>query len=108
MAVGLYQDLAVGVAGESAETWGNQELFATGLSIGSPPDMFNANGQEWGVAPMRPDVMRDEAYVSYRKVLTANMKRAGAVRIDHVMGLARLFCIPKGEKALICVITSMT
>lgn len=98
LAVGLYQDLAVGVAGESAETWGNQELFATGLSIGSPPDMFNANGQEWGVAPMRPDVMRDEAYVSYRKVLTANMKRAGAVRIDHVMGLARLFCIPKGEK----------
>lgn len=98
LAVGLYQDLAVGVAGESAETWGNQELFALGLSIGSPPDMFNANGQEWGVAPMRPDVMRDEAYASYRKVLTANMKRAGAVRIDHVMGLARLFCIPRGEK----------
>ncbi|MGN1078726.1 MAG: 4-alpha-glucanotransferase [Alphaproteobacteria bacterium] len=98
LAVGLYQDLAVGVAGESAETWGNQELFALGLSIGSPPDMFNANGQEWGVAPMRPDVMRDEAYASYRKVLTANMKRAGAVRIDHVMGLARLFCIPQGEK----------
>ena len=98
LAVGLYQDLAVGVAGESAETWGSQELFATELSIGSPPDMFNANGQEWGVAPMRSDVMRDEAYLSYRKVLTANMKRAGAVRIDHVMGLARLFCIPKGEK----------
>lgn len=98
LAVGLYQDLAVGVAGESAETWGNQGLFAIELSIGSPPDMFNADGQEWGVAPMRPDVMRDEAYASYRKVLTANMKRAGAVRIDHVMGLARLFCIPKGEK----------
>ncbi len=98
LGIGLYQDLAVGVASESAETWGNQNLFAIDLSIGSPPDMFNANGQEWGVAPMRPDVMREEAYLSYRKVLSANMKRAGAVRIDHVMGLVRLFCIPKGEK----------
>lgn len=98
LAVGLYQDLAVGVASESAETWGAQELFATELSIGSPPDMFNANGQEWGVAPMRPDVMRDEAYASYRRILAANMKRAGAVRIDHVMSLVRLFCIPRGEK----------
>ena len=96
--IGLYQDLAVGVASESAETWSAQQLFATELSIGSPPDMFNANGQEWGVAPMRPDVMRDEAYASYRRVLSANMKRAGAVRIDHVMGLVRLFCIPRGEK----------
>lgn len=98
LGIGLYQDLAVGVASESAETWGAQGLFATRLSIGSPPDMFNANGQEWGVAPMRPEAMRDEAYVSYRKVLSANMERAGAVRIDHVMGLARLFCIPRGEK----------
>ncbi|MBR1778098.1 MAG: 4-alpha-glucanotransferase [Alphaproteobacteria bacterium] len=98
LAVGLYQDLAVGVASESAETWGAQQLFATQLSIGSPPDMFNANGQEWGVAPMRPDVMRDEAYISYRRMLSANMKRAGAVRIDHVMGLVRLFCIPHKEK----------
>ncbi len=98
LSVGLYQDLAVGVAAESAETWGNQRLFATDLSIGSPPDMFNANGQEWGVAPMRPEVMRQEAYASYRRVLSANMKYAGAVRIDHVMGLVRLFCIPKKEK----------
>lgn len=98
LGIGLYQDLAVGVAAESAETWGAQDLFATDLSIGSPPDMFNANGQEWGVAPMRPEAMRCEAYATYRKVLHANMKRAGAVRIDHVMGLVRLFCIPQGEK----------
>ena len=98
LGVGLYQDLAVGVACDSAETWGNQDLFATELSVGSPPDMFNANGQQWGVAPMRPDVMRDEAYLSYRRILSANMKRAGAVRIDHVMGLVRLFCIPHKER----------
>ena len=66
LGVGLYQDLAVGVASESAETWGDQQLFATDLSIGSPPDMFNANGQEWGVAPMRPDVMRDAPFLTVR------------------------------------------
>lgn len=96
LGIGLYQDLAVGVASESAETWGAQDLFVTELSIGSPPDMFNANGQKWGVAPMRPDVMREEAYASYRRILSANMKRAGAVRIDHVMGLVRLYCMPDG------------
>lgn len=96
LGIGLYQDLAVGVAAESAETWGAQELFAVDLSIGSPPDMFNADGQRWGVAPMRPARMREEAYASYRRILSANMKCAGAVRIDHVMGLARLFCIPDG------------
>ncbi len=92
--IGLYQDLAVGVASESAETWGAQNLFSTTLSIGSPPDMFNANGQSWGVAPMLPEREKEEAYMTYRRILSANMKRAGAVRIDHVMGLARLFCIP--------------
>lgn len=96
LGVGLYQDLAVGVAAESAETWGAQDLFAVDLSIGSPPDMFNADGQRWGVAPMRPEAMKREAFATYRRILSANMKRAGAVRIDHVMGLARLFCIPDG------------
>lgn len=93
--IGIYQDLAVGIASESAETWDNQDLFSVDLSIGSPPDMFNANGQSWGVAPMRPKEMKKEGYQTYRKILQANMKRAGAVRIDHAMGLARLFCIPK-------------
>ncbi|MCQ2914452.1 MAG: 4-alpha-glucanotransferase [Alphaproteobacteria bacterium] len=92
--IGIYQDLAVGVASESAETWGAQDLFMSDLSIGSPPDMFNANGQSWGVAPMNPEQMKAEGYASYRKILSTNMKRAGAVRIDHVMGIARLFCIP--------------
>lgn len=95
--IGIYQDLAVGVASESSETWSNQDLFSVDLSIGSPPDMFNANGQSWGVAPMRPKEMKKEGYKTYRKILQANMKRAGAVRIDHAMGLARLFCIPKNE-----------
>lgn len=96
LTIGLYQDLAVGVACESTETWSNQKLFPKDVSVGSPPDMFNPKkGQEWGVAPMLPDVMKEEAYLSYRKVLKANMQNAGAVRIDHVMGLARLFWIPK-------------
>ncbi len=93
--IGLYQDLAVGVACESTETWSSQNLFPPEISVGSPPDIFNPNGQEWGVAPMIPDAMKEEAYVSYRRILVANMQNAGAVRIDHVMGLARLFWIPK-------------
>ncbi len=95
LSIGLYQDLAVGVACESTETWSSQELFPAEISVGSPPDIFNPNGQEWGVAPMLPEAMREEAYASYRKILVANMQNAGAVRIDHVMGLARLFWISK-------------
>lgn len=95
LSIGLYQDLAVGVACESTETWSSQNLFPQEISVGSPPDIFNPNGQEWGVAPMLPDAMKEEAYASYRKILVANMQNAGAVRIDHVMGLARLFWIPK-------------
>lgn len=95
LSIGLYQDLAVGVACESTETWSAQNLFPPEISVGSPPDIFNPNGQEWGVAPMLPAAMTGEAYASYRKILVANMQNAGAVRIDHVMGLARLFWIPK-------------
>ncbi len=98
LCIGLYQDLAVGVACESTETWSNQDLFPPEVSVGSPPDIFNPKGQEWGVAPMIPDVMKEEAYRSYRKILLANMENAGALRIDHVMGLARLFYIPKGAE----------
>ena len=94
--IGLYQDLAVGVATESAETWAHADVFLKRLSVGSPPDMFNAFGQKWGVAAMNPQKMREESYAFYRKILSMNMKTAGALRIDHVMGLARLYLIPDG------------
>ncbi|MGD9637691.1 MAG: 4-alpha-glucanotransferase [Alphaproteobacteria bacterium] len=94
--VGLYQDLAVGVAEQSAETWSHQELFPKDIVIGAPPDRFNPNGQVWGLAPMSPIELKNEAYEPFIKIIQANMQQAGAVRIDHVMGLLRLYWIPKG------------
>lgn len=94
--IGLYQDLAVGVATQSAETWAHPDLFLKRLSVGSPPDMFSATGQKWGLAAMNPRRMRQDGYAFYRRILSENMKTAGALRIDHVMGLARLYLIPDG------------
>ena len=98
LALGLYQDLAVGVALESAETWAHADIFLKRLSVGSPPDMFNIHGQKWGVAAMNPEKMRETAYAFYRRILQTNMKTAGALRIDHVMGLARLYLIPDNSQ----------
>lgn len=98
MAVGLYNDMAVSVNRASADCWCHQDLFAHGLSIGSPPDPFNMAGQEWGVVPMNPARMRASGYAHFIALLRANMRHAGALRIDHVMGWLRLFLIPVGGK----------
>lgn len=96
LAVGLYQDLAVGVASGGAETWAWQELFAREARIGAPPDDFNLQGQDWGLAPFIPWRLREAAYAPFIATLRANMRHAGALRIDHVMGLMRLFWVPPG------------
>lgn len=98
MAIGLYNDMAVSVNKASADCWCHQDLFAHGLSIGSPPDPFNMAGQEWGVVPMNPAIMRVTGYSHFIALLRANMRHAGALRIDHVMGWLRLFLIPAGGK----------
>lgn len=99
LGVGLYEDLALGVDRGGAEAWGNQSLFALGASIGAPPDDFNLKGQDWGLPPMIPQQLRDTAYLPFIETLRANMRHAGALRIDHVMGLMRLFWIPLGATA---------
>ncbi|MEI9988668.1 MAG: 4-alpha-glucanotransferase [Rhizomicrobium sp.] len=99
MAVGLYTDLAVSVDAASADHWMNQGLFAAGLRIGAPPDPFNARGQEWGVVPLNPRKLRATRYGHFIALLRANMRHAGALRIDHVMGWQRLFLIPSGAPA---------
>jgi 4-alpha-glucanotransferase len=98
MAVGLYNDLAVSVNGDSADCWSQRDLFARDLRVGSPPDPFNEAGQEWGVVPMKPTVLKETGYAHFIALLRANMRHAGALRIDHVMGLRRLFLIPAGGK----------
>ncbi|WP_295537916.1 malto-oligosyltrehalose synthase [uncultured Pseudacidovorax sp.] len=99
MAIGLYLDLAVSVDRHGADAWAGGELFAPRASVGAPPDALNQLGQDWGLPPMRPAAMRRTGYGLFIDALRAGMRNAGAVRIDHVMGLSRLFWIPPGEHA---------
>lgn len=99
MEIGLYRDLAVGVDIAGAEAWAHQGLYAHGATVGCPPDEFNLKGQNWGLPPYVPGALRDAGYAPYIATLRANMRHAGALRIDHVMGLLRLFWVPPGEDA---------
>jgi 4-alpha-glucanotransferase len=92
----FYRDLAVGAARDSAEAWGDQALTVASMSIGAPPDQFSADGQNWGLPPWNPRVLRERDYEPFAALLAANMAAAGALRIDHVMALTRLFWIPDG------------
>ncbi|MEU6219848.1 4-alpha-glucanotransferase [Streptomyces sp. NPDC047022] len=97
MAVGLVHDLAVGVHPGGADAWAQQHCLAPGMSVGAPPDAFNARGQDWGLPPWRPDRLAASGYAPYRRLLRALLRHAGALRIDHVMGLFRLWWVPQGQ-----------
>jgi len=97
LAIGLYRDLAVGVDANSAEVWADRDAYCIGASVGAPPDPMNPLGQSWGFTPLDPHVLRARAYAPFVALLRANMRHAGALRIDHVMGLMRLFCTPVGR-----------
>ncbi|MGW1954815.1 4-alpha-glucanotransferase [Streptomyces sp. NPDC001920] len=97
MPVGIVHDLAVGVHPGGADAWAQQEYFAAGMSVGAPPDAFNARGQDWGLPPWRPDRLAGSGYAPYRLLLRALFRSAGALRIDHVMGLFRLWWVPQGH-----------
>ena len=99
MGIGLMTDLAVGVHPSGAEVWTLGPALARGLSVGAPPDAFNQIGQDWSQPPWRPDVLAELGFEPYRAVLRAALRHAGGLRIDHVMGLFRLWCIPHGASA---------
>ncbi len=99
LALGLYRDLAIGAAPDGSEPWASPGAFALGVSIGAPPDPFSPTGQVWGLPPPNPDAMIASACAGFRDLLAANMRHAGALRIDHVMGLSRLFWVPDGATA---------
>ncbi|HYC35866.1 MAG TPA: malto-oligosyltrehalose synthase [Usitatibacter sp.] len=99
MAVGLYVDLAISIAPDGSEAWANQRLYALGVHVGAPPDEFNTQGQDWGLPPFDPERLREAGYAPLVATLRANMTHAGALRIDHVMGLSRLWWVPQGMKA---------
>ncbi|MEU6549942.1 4-alpha-glucanotransferase [Streptomyces sp. NPDC046915] len=96
MRVGIVHDLAVGVHPGGADAWAQQDHFAAGMSVGAPPDAFNARGQDWGLPPWRPDRLAASGHAPYRRLLRALFRYAGALRIDHVMGLFRLWWVPQG------------
>ncbi len=96
LSLGLYRDLAVGADPNGAEAWADQELVVPHASIGAPPDVLSRFGQNWGLAPINPLVLRQQGFAPFIACLRANMQHAGVLRFDHVMALNRLYWIPSG------------
>ncbi|MBT3359859.1 MAG: 4-alpha-glucanotransferase [Rhodospirillales bacterium] len=95
--IGLNRDLAVGCHLGGADSWTDPDLYVSTVRFGAPPDQFNSAGQNWGMAPVNPRHLRDLAFAPFIEMLQANMRHAGALRIDHVMALEQLFWIPQGN-----------
>jgi 4-alpha-glucanotransferase len=96
MSVGLYNDLAVGSSGGGSEAWSFKDVFAFGVTAGAPPDAFSMNGQDWGFPPLIPEALKESGYELFIKTIQHNLQHADALRIDHALGLFRLFWIPEG------------
>ncbi|MBL7491636.1 4-alpha-glucanotransferase [Frankia sp. AgB1.9] len=99
MRVGIVHDLAVGVDPAGADTWADRDAYAVGVSIGAPPDTFNQQGQDWGLPPWRPDRLAATGYAPLRRMIAAVLGRGGGLRVDHILGLFRLWWIPAGAGA---------
>ncbi|MBJ6125951.1 malto-oligosyltrehalose synthase [Microvirga splendida] len=97
--IGLYRDLAVGSDGGGSEIWSTPERYAPNLSIGAPPDPLGPQGQDWGLPPFNPLTLEEQGLAAFRDLVTANMRHAGAIRIDHAFQIQRLFLIPSGAPA---------
>lgn len=100
MPVGLYLDIAVGIHPDGADAWSAQGYVLSDVSVGAPPDEFNPNGQNWGLAPFNPATLPDDDFAGLRELMKSAMRHAGAIRLDHVLGLKRIFMIPHGCPAV--------
>ena len=99
MSVGIYRDLAVGVDRGGSDIWCNRSFYSLNASVGAPPDPVAPQGQNWGLPPFNPEVLTKAAYAPFIEMVIANMQHCGALRIDHVMGLLRLWWCPPGKTA---------
>jgi 4-alpha-glucanotransferase len=96
MSLGVMHDLAVGVHPFGADAWSLQDSYARGITVGAPPDPYNQNGQDWSQPPWRPDRLAETAYAPFRQMVATILRHAGGIRVDHVIGLFRLWWIPQG------------
>ena len=94
--LGIYRDLALGCAYEGGEVWAQPHLYSTSVSLGAPPDPFSRDGQVWNLPPFNPIALGQAGYKPFVKIMRANMRHAGVLRIDHVLGFARQFWVPRG------------
>lgn len=99
MAIGLIADLAVGADGAGSQAWSRQDELLADLTVGAPPDILNRSGQDWGISAFSPEGLQRNGFRAFIEMLQANFAHAGGLRIDHVMGLQRLWLIPRGSKA---------
>lgn len=99
MPIGLIADLAVGTDGGGSHAWSRQAEVLSAVSVGAPPDIFSPLGQDWGLTAFSPIAMRAAGFGAFRELLTANLRHAGGLRVDHAMGLQRLWVVPKGAGA---------
>jgi 4-alpha-glucanotransferase len=93
----IVQDLPIGFDADGADAWAFQDVLADDMSVGAPPDEFNTRGQNWGLPPFVPHRLRAAGYDPFIQTIRACLRHAGGLRIDHVMGLFRLFWIPRGQ-----------
>lgn len=96
MSLGVVHDLAVGVHPSGADAWALQDVLAPGVSVGAPPDMFNQHGQDWSQPPWHPEHLAASGYAAFRDMLRNILRHAGGIRVDHILGLFRLWWIPQG------------
>jgi 4-alpha-glucanotransferase len=99
MPIGVVHDLPVGVNPGGSDTWSYPDVFAAGVTVGAPADAFNQQGQDWQQPPLRPDQLAATGYAAYRDVLRSVLRHAGGLRVDHILGLFRLWWIPAGMSA---------
>ena len=97
LALGVVHDLAVGVHPEGADAWGLADALARDVTVGAPPDQYNQVGQDWSQPPWRPDRLEQLGYAPYRDMLRTVLRHAGGIRVDHVIGLFRLWWVPEGK-----------
>lgn len=100
MTLGVMQDLAVGVHPQGADAWSLGDALARGVTVGAPPDPYNQRGQDWSQPPWRPDKLEELGYAPFRDMMRAALRHSGGLRIDHIIGLFRLWWVPEGHDAI--------